>query len=142
MVSRAVGLSRADGWMLVGSTNDGDSWNVSTPKVCSTTLPTSAENGAAERLRGPRRQDVGLRLVGVLQRAQLRRHPSRAAAPDVAEEQRQDVRGRQRRIGVERRPQLLARPRKGDRHAIGLARDAHAGFGLDVEKRLDPRRVR
>ena len=43
MVTRAVGLrlTRADCWY--GSFSSGVIWNVSTPKVCSTTRPTSAE---------------------------------------------------------------------------------------------------
>ena len=79
--------------------NDGDSWKVSMPKVCSTTLPTSEDSGAASACVARARQDVGLRLRRVLQRAQLGRDVLGAAA-DVAEEQRQDVGGRQRRIGV------------------------------------------
>ena len=33
------------------------------------------------------------------------------------------------------------RPGERDRHPVGLARHAHARLGLDVEERLDPRRV-
>ena len=43
IVTRAVGLSRAVSEF--GSVNDGETWNVSMPKVCSTTRPTSLDSG-------------------------------------------------------------------------------------------------
>ena len=41
------GFTRWDADWLYGSMSDGLTWNVSTPKVCSTTRPTSAEMGFA-----------------------------------------------------------------------------------------------
>ena len=121
--------------------NDGVSWKVSTPNVCSTTLPTS---------------DDRLPVIACVARVVMmsvcvwfgfcsaRSSGATSCVPvraHVAEQQRQDVGGRQRRIRVERRPQLLAGAGERDGDAIGLPRHAHVGLRLDVEERLDPRRV-
>ena len=140
IVSRAVGFSRDVCW-LYGSMNDGVSWNVSTPNVCSTTLPTSDDSGAGERLRRARRQDVGLRLVRVLQRAQLRRRrscvPRRTSLKSSARTSAVGSGGSELSVG--RSCSLV--PASAHGHAIGLPGHAHVGLGLDVEERLDARRV-
>ena len=46
LVLLLIGFSRDVCW-LYGSMSDGVSWKVSTPNVCSTTLPTSLEIGPA-----------------------------------------------------------------------------------------------
>ena len=66
---------------------------------------------------------------------------SRWSLTHVAEEQRQHVGGRQRRIGFERRLQAVGRAGRAHGDAVRLIRHPDARLGLDVEERLDPRRV-
>ena len=135
IVRRAAGSSRDD--CALGSTSDGVSWNVSTPKVCSTTRPTSDESDAGDRARRTLAQELLLRRdVGV-----VLHELDVLAGRDVAEQQAEDLDLRQRRIGLERRRQPIERARGARDHAVGLAGHAHARLGLDVEERLDPRRV-
>jgi len=89
-------------------------------------------NRRGERLGGPGRQDVGLRLIR--QRAQL--DVLLVVAAHVAEQQREHVGRRQRGIRAHGRLQPLGRAGESDVDVIGLHwRPGHAdvGFRLDVD---------
>ena len=80
-------------------------------------------------------------LVRVLERVQL--DVARPLVPaDIAEQQRQDVGRRERRIGAQLRLQALHGADGPHDHLIGLSRNAHARLGFHVEERLDSGGVR
>ena len=110
--SAAPSGSGATSAWLYGSMNDGVSWNVSTPNVCSTTLPTSDDIGSASAcVARVVRMSVCV-WFGFCSARSSGAMALRAVALHVAEEQRQHVGGRQRRIRAQRRPQLLAGARR------------------------------
>ena len=113
-------------------------WNVSTPKVCSTTRPTSCDSAPVSARVARASTSRCWRSSGLRQAGQL----DVAARRLVAEEQRQDVERLQRRIRRELRLQPFGGAGHAHRHQVGLARHAHARFGLDVEERLDAGGVR
>ena len=113
-------------------------WNVSTPKVCSTTRPTSCDSAPVSARVARASTSRCSRSFGPLQAGQL----DVAARRLVAEQQRQDVERLQRRIRRELRLHPLGGAGHAHRDAIGLARHAHARLGFDVEERLDAIGVR
>ena len=140
IVTRADGFTRLVVDWLYGSMSDGVSWNVSTPKVCSTTRPTSDEIGLASELRRARRQDVGLRARSG-SAARAARRPSalsrRTSLKSSASTSAAGSGGSELSCGL----QAVDRAGGADDDPIGLPGHAHARLRLDVEERLDPRRV-
>ena len=102
---------------LYGSTNDGRELEGIHAERLFHDFADFRRQRARDRLRRARREDVGLRLRRVLLGAQLRRDVLGAGpgAAHVAEQQRQHVGRGQRRIGAQRRPQLIGRPGEADR---------------------------
>jgi hypothetical protein len=120
-----------------GSTSDGVSWNVSTPKVCSTTRPTSDESGAGQRARRALAQELLLRrdVGAVLPELDV------AAGRQIAEEEASTSTS-----GSGGSETNSRRESSGGRRPARVTRyvspgHAHARFGLDVEERLDARRI-
>ena len=108
-------------------------WKVSTPKVCSTTRPTSCDSAPVSARVARASTSRCSRSFGTLQARQL----DVAARRLVAEQQRQDVERLQRRIRRELRLHPLRGAGHAHRHAIRLPRHAHARLRFDVEERLD-----